>query len=281
MPTPRELVLNYQRTGKTLREKVDRQAVRLWNAADDYREAEMRRFAAEMTLVVAAAQRAAAGRTDLYLASAAHAMPHGVTDRLVVGAAPRFGIPPAEVYLRPAKTVYKALAEDKPLREAVKLGERRLRTTVATDIQLATRVQEQESLKRYGRGYDYYRRVLTGDENCALCVIAATQRYTVGDLKPIHPGCDCGCEQVRSAKDPGQILNQELLEATHDLVNAEVASRDPRNRDARDLGIEKTDSRGNPVSDYTDLIVVRNHGEYGPTLAWRNDRFTGPGDIAA
>ena len=60
----------------------------------------------------------------------------------------------------------------------------------------------------------------------------------------------------------GQVINAEKLEAIHDAAES-------------DLGVY---DRGGRAPDYR-KITVREHGEYGPTLTWRSDKFTGPSGL--
>ena len=77
---------------------------------------------------------------------------------------------------------------------------------------------------------------------------------------PIHPGCSCGVEPL---DDPGvQVIDPARLEQTHSDVADFAGSAD---RTGRHIDYRK--------------ITVRRHGEYGPTLSWRKDAFTGPADL--
>src|SRR5690606_35409327 len=125
-------------------------------------------------------------------------------------------VDPLEEYRRPDVMLYTALAQGLSLAEAVAAGGHRLADLVSTDLQLANATQARSSLEQ--GGYRYYRRVLSGSENCALCSIASTQRYHVRDLMPIHPGCDCGVEAVEARVDPGQVIDPTVLEEIHDAV---------------------------------------------------------------
>jgi hypothetical protein len=171
------------------------------------------------------------------------------------------GVDPEVLYQRPATTLYTALSEGKTMTAAVIAGFDRLRSIVKTDQQLVVTRQSQESLRR--GGYTYYRRVLTGLENCALCSIASTQRYRVGDLMPIHPACDCTVDQVDAGFDPGQVIDPELLERTHGHV----------------AELEGIADRGGRNPDYRELVVTSENGELGPVIRWRGDKFTGPNDL--
>ena len=86
------------------------------------------------------------------------------------------------------------------LEVSIELGGKRLLSLVGTDMQLAARQQASYTMQASGR--EFYRRVLTGAENCALCAIASTQRYSTADLMPIHPGCDCSVASIGSIDHP-------------------------------------------------------------------------------
>src|SRR3546814_20241866 len=89
------------------------------------------------------------------------------------------------------------------LAEAVRAGGNRLRSIAATNLQLA----KTHTAARMGRA-PFYRRVLTGAENCALCVLASTQRDRLWDLLPLHPGVACNVEETIAANPP-QVHNPE------------------------------------------------------------------------
>ncbi|WP_399142277.1 hypothetical protein Q3A86_33130 [Streptomyces sp. NBUA17] len=146
---------------------------------------------------------------------------------------------------------------------AASLGEARTRllSITETDLQLARTHAARQAMQR--GGVRYFRRRLTGTKNCALCVIASTQRYRVKDLMPIHPGCHCKPDPLPGDRDPGQIIDEDLLKEAHDAVAKGVGSSD----------------RGGRAPDYREVIVTRQHGEYGPLLAVRRHEFTGPDDI--
>ena len=252
-----------------VRSRVESYAQLAWVGLGSYRDADIDRLVGLIVPKVLAGQRQIANLTDGYLA-ALGGVRVGVEPKLVTGAAVRNGAEPEDVYRRPAKTLYTKLSEGMAYSEAVIVGGQRLASIVTTDMQLGMRAQEDRSLR--AGGWKFFKRVLTGSENCAKCAIASTQRYNVGTLKPIHPGCDCTVEPLKTMDDPGQIIDPDLLSMIHSEIGDQLGLGD---RGARDLGIGKTDAKGNAVSDYTDLIVTRNHGEYGPTLTWRKDKFTG------
>jgi hypothetical protein len=79
---------------------------------------------------------------------------------------------------------------------------------------------------------------------------------------PIHPGCDCGEMPIYGNQDPGQVIDDIRLNATHEAVAARFGVSD---RSAREI-------------DYRS-IAIREHGELGPLLTVADQHFTGPGSI--
>ena len=109
------------------------------------------------------------------------------------------------------------LSQGKNLQSSLEAGSRRLTTITQTDMQLAKTHTGREA-RGNNQNIVGYVRVLTGRENCALCFIASTQRYRRGDLLPIHPACDCTEAPLYGDTDPGQVIDEVLLEATHEAV---------------------------------------------------------------
>lgn len=172
------------------------------------------------------------------------------------------GVAKNVIYARAFRqAAYQRDALGKSAAEASASGLRRLQNAVATDMQMATIRQSRRSLRDSGR--KYYRRITTGRESCALCLIASTQRYKVEKLLPIHPGCDCRVDVLPPGMDLDQVIDRETLEATHEQVK-------------RFAGV---DDRGGRIPDYRELIITHEHGEIGPVIAWRGHDFTGPKDL--
>ncbi|WP_228973390.1 hypothetical protein [Streptomyces sp. DH12] len=172
------------------------------------------------------------------------------------------GVEPAEVYSRPFVEMRTALAAGESLDAAVVRGARRLETITKTDLQLA-RTHTVREVTAEQPGVEYTVRELQGEYDCALCMIASTQRYHKRELAPIHPGCDCLVKTVRADYDPGQIIDEERLERIHELVEEAIGQAD----------------RGGRAVDYRKIIIANEHGEIGPVLGFRGQRFTGPDDI--
>lgn len=208
-----------------------------------------------MVPAVEAAQIRVANLTAVHLAREAGTEAVDVDEALVTQGR---GIDPATVYQRPIIAARAALSEQMPFVEAKAAGQRRLEQLVTTDVQMAKIRQADRSLRAAGR--QFYRRVPKGESTCALCLIAATQRYKVGNLLPIHPGCDCGVEEIPAGLDLDDLLDTDaLLESTHAKVEAFTSIAD----------------RGGRAVDYRKLLITHEHGEIGPLIAWDGQKFTG------
>nr|WSW58508.1 hypothetical protein OG513_07870 [Streptomyces sp. NBC_00998] len=171
-------------------------------------------------------------------------------------------VDPEDVYRRPFVEMWTALGEGTSFDSAFKQGTHRLETIAKTDLQLARTHTVREVGDDMPR-FTYTVRELQGEYDCALCMIASTQRYRKRDLAPIHPGCDCLVKLVTADEDPGQILDEDRLDRIHDLVEEALGTFD----------------RGGRAVDYRKIIISREHGEIGPVLGYRGQRFTGPDDI--
>lgn len=265
-------LLAYQAASEQVRARLLTFTNTAWDSLGSYRDRDIDALVKLVVPRVQAGQIQVANLTAAYFREIGGSAP--VDAKLVTGGR---GMPADEVYRRPANTVYTKLSQGASVRDAVSAGRDRLGSLVTTDLQMAKVRQADRSLE--SAGVASFRRVLTGRENCALCVIASTQSYRRGDLMPIHPGCDCTVDTLPDGWNPErQVIDEYLLELTHDAIAARLGRSESA---ARDLGLQKTNSRGAPVSDYTDLIVSREHGEYGPTLSWRDHVFTKREDIDA
>ncbi|MDV6290319.1 hypothetical protein R2F25_30390 [Streptomyces sp. UP1A-1] len=252
----------YDSMSQSLRDRLITFVLDAFDSLGSYRDADAAVFIERVLPVVLAAQRTMGQITDAYLAAM-------VADMLGGAAAPvgvqldeaLRGVPPEEVYHRPFVTLYSALAAGHDY--AASLGEARTRllSITETDLQLARTHAAQQSMRRSGARY--FRRELRNKKNCALCVIASTQRYRVENLMPIHPGCHCKPVPIPGDRDPGQIIDEDLLKEAHDAVAKGIGASDA----------------GGRTPDYREVIITRQHGEYGPLLAVRRHEFTGPDDI--
>lgn len=192
------VVLTHQQAVKATRTRVKAFVTRYWQDMGSWRDADMERFIATVVPVIEGGQRTIYQLTDAYLTTIIINLSGGgmAIPRAGKELAVDFrGIPASQVYLRPGSTVYNALSEGKPIEDAVKLGLYRLQDLIDMDMQLAQTHAARDAMNRSDRVVGY-RRVLTGSENCALCVLASTQRYHKENLMPIHPGCVPGSALV-------------------------------------------------------------------------------------
>lgn len=225
-----------------------------WDSMPHYRASAVEDMIEAITPRVTAGQLRIADLTRAYLAQCARELGWNVVlppiDQDEIRGAR--GVDPRVVYRRPAVDVYAALAAGKPLPQAAGEGRLRLTQLIGGDMQLAKVHASRQSMRGYPEEGQFYRRVLTGRENCALCVVASTQRYYRGDLLPIHPGCDCGVQPLPPGLAVNQVIDEDLLEQVHQVA-------------ADRLGVS---DRGGRTPDYRKLLTVSEHGEYGPTLSW-------------
>lgn len=225
-----------------------------WDSLPHYRASAVEDMIQAIIPRVAAGQLRIADLTRAYLAQCARELGWKVVlppiDQDEIRGAR--GVDPRVVYRRPAVDVYTALAAGKPLPQAAAEGRLRLTQLIGGDMQLAKVHASRQSMRGYPEEGQFYRRVLTGRENCALCVVASTQRYYRGDLLPIHPGCDCGVQPLPPGLAVNQVIDEDLLEQVHQIT-------------ADRLGVS---DRGGRTPDYRKLLTVSEHGEYGPTLSW-------------
>lgn len=225
-----------------------------WDSMPHYRASAVEDMIEAITPRVTAGQLRIADLTRAYLAQCAGELGWNVVlppiDQDEIRGAR--GVDPRVVYRRPAVDVYTALAAGKPLPQAAAEGRLRLTQLIGGDMQLAKTHASRQSMRGYPEEGQFYRRVLTGRENCALCVVASTQRYHRGDLLPIHPGCDCGVQPLPPGLAVNQVIDEDLLEQVHQVA-------------ADRLGVS---DRGGRTPDYRKLLTVSEHGEYGPTLSW-------------
>lgn len=225
-----------------------------WDSLPHYRASAVEDMIQAITPRVTAGQLRIADLTRAYLAQCARELGWKVVlppiDQDEIRSAR--GVDPRIVYRRPAVDVYTALAAGKPLPQAAAEGRLRLTQLIGGDMQLAKVHASRQSMRGYPEEGQFYRRVLTGRENCALCVVASTQRYYRGDLLPIHPGCDCDVQPLPPGLAVNQVIDEDLLQQVHQIT-------------ADRLGVS---DRGGRTPDYRKLLTVSEHGEYGPTLSW-------------
>ena len=254
LDTLNRLAEAYDSQVHAIRQQITAFGQAYWDSLPHYRASAVEDMIEAITPRVTAGQLRIADLTRAYLAQCARELGWNVVlppiDQDEIRGAR--GVDPRVVYRRPAVDVYTALAAGKPLPQAAAEGRLRLTQLIGGDMQLAKTHASRQSMRGYPEEGQFYRRVLTGRENCALCVVASTQRYYRGDLLPIHPGCDCGVQPLPPGLAVNQVIDEDLLEQVHQVA-------------ADRLGVS---DRGGRTPDYRKLLTVREHGEYGPTLSW-------------
>ena len=166
------------------------------------------------------------------------------------------GVPVAQVLGRSIVQVRRGLAAGKPYDVAVLEGRARAVQTGATEPMLAARQASQAAMAAQPRIVGY-RRVPDADA-CKFCLLAATRRYVVADLMPIHPSCGCTTAPIIGRRDPGGVLDRGLVDqlmAADPALGKRGADRDIARRQA-----------AKQLDDANRLITVHEHGELGPTL---------------
>lgn len=262
-----------------------------WLSLLNFRDASADRFVESVVPVVGGAQQQVASLTDQYLSQLYGVLADEVPDTGGVELPSELrGVPAEELYRRPFETIWYELSRGKPLDDAVDSGKKRLDNIATTDVTLAARYVAREKLAEQSRVVGY-RRVLTGAENCGLCVVASTQRYHKADLLPIHPGCDCVVAPIVGDRDPGRSVNSAMLRDGAVSETDDDGNQVYRSNDVLDVGdllepvhqaIEKTfgkSDRGGREIDYRKVMTTHEHGELGPVLAVKGQHFTGPSDL--
>ncbi len=247
-PSRSALIAAHQSQTMQVRERLTDYAKTLWGGLGSWRDEDVDRFVNLMTPRVLAGRAKVASLTDAYLAQMLNTAMAGSVDTSTLR-----GQTVSDVYRRPAATMYDKLSKGQSLTDAIAASTARLGNLIATDMQMAMVQQAATSLDGNG-----FRRVLNGPGDCALCVIASTQRYHSGELLPIHPGCNCTVAPLGPGEGVDQVLDPDLLEQVHAQVESLTGEVD----------------RGGRSVDYRKLIIVREHGEIGPLLSWKDHKFT-------
>jgi hypothetical protein len=260
-----QLDRQYVATIKRLRSRLEDFAKRQFTAGQ-WRDADADRFVAVVAPMVLAGERTVASLTDAWLSQRltrqlGRTVDAGVPADEVTGRATR-DVDPDQMWRRPYVKVRSDLSEGKTLPDAVAAGSLLATQLVATSMQLA-KTHTAQRVFTQTKGVTWYRRVVTGSHSCALCYVASTQRYHKRDLLPIHPGCDCLVMPMTTPFDPGRVIDPDTLAGTHEAMAERFGVSDPSAR----------------AIDYRKAILVREHGEIGPTLTVAEHRFTGPSAV--
>jgi hypothetical protein len=271
------------RFGRIQQQTVDRSTL-LWDRLGDWTSADAAARWAGLWLPVTDAGVAAAGvATDGYFAAAVAEAPLGVA---AVTAAELRGVADEDYARRPLAELYRRLGEGQAWGQAFSAARSRLSAMAATDVSLGQRRAAQDWAES-GRIVGY-RRTLSG-ASCGLCAVASTQRYHSKRLMPIHGNCDCGVAPIKGGDDPGQVINEELLDRfkeqgpsywerpyavgedgkLHKRTTEVVRGDDGKPVINPETGKPRTRmALGEPVSP-----KVADHGELGPVLVAPGDDF--------
>ena len=263
MTVRQDLMAANSRIGSSLINQTGAVARLAFESLGSWRDDDYLRFVRQITPILSGAKMQAAQASVAFYKSMANLDDQDWQQPTISAAdlttqALRNGVTTEQVYRRPFVDVYTALSKGKQMTEAIEAGANRVESLASTEIQLARRNVGLKARNANDRIVGYIR-TLTGAENCALCYVASTQRYTRGELMPIHPGCDCGEMPLYGTQDPGQIIDEARLEATHDSI-------------AERFGVSARDARS---VDYSNIKIEQN-GELGPVLTVRGQQFTGP-----
>ena len=262
----------HQRQVTQVRQYVAQQVERAWLRLGDWdTEADVARFVAQAQELVAPAQTTVAELAAGYVSTAAGADPL-VLEGTYTTAALR-GTPVEEVYRRPFVQLWNAVANGKDLHDALDAARARAGALASDDVSLADRHAMREAMGKVD-GITGYRRVLSG-RNCVLCATAATKRYHVRDLLPIHTHCDCGIAPIFGDSDPGLVINKRLLDALEDGKGGPYWEQHGIVEVADD-GTITVEVNGKPTKV---RAAVHEHGELGPTLTDARHDFTGPSAV--
>jgi hypothetical protein len=236
----------------------------LWDGQTSWRDLDSAEFVEQAVPVVQAGQGTVGALTSVYVADTVTAQfgeyvdPPAVDEDTIQNGR---GVPAGEVYRRPYVELYTALAGGRPLSTALELARARLSEIADLDLQRAYSLAARQAMEGLPDEFrpQYWRRVTRG-ASCALCIVASTERYSRGNLNPIHRRCDCRVEPDYSGAT-GRALDDARLGRVHAAVAELLGRSDP--------GARAPDYRSISVAE-----LIGEHGELGPMLVRPRDHFT-------
>lgn len=260
------VVEGYQASSLSQRDRVLAYLERLWEGLPDYGDDTMSSFVDAVTPVMEGAQWEAAVSTAAYVARlesvvTGAAVEPVALDLTAASTEALRGVDGATVWERPAKDIYRALADGADVEAAGKRGLARARSLASTNLELA-HTHAARDVAAETKTVTGYRRVTRGGISCALCLLASTQRYHKKALMPIHPGCHCRVEPIYGERDFGQTIAPDELDAVYARLNEFQAG--------------KVDLDAASAKQY---LIVHEHGEIGPVLGVRGQSFTTPAEL--
>lgn len=165
----------------------------------------------------------------------------------------------AEAYQRVPAAYRSHLSRGGSPAEALDISMDRLRTMLATDLQLAhTEMSRRVALSNPGVTTGFRRIIrpeMSGGNVCGLCIVAADRVYSIGQLMPLHTGCNCDTAPITRDFDPGISLNREDLDAIYHAAGGDATY-------AHELRQVK--------------ISIYDHGEIGPVMKPEGEKHQTP-----
>lgn len=221
-----------------------------WRNLGSWDDADVSIFVSQVVPMIKGAQALTTRYADIYVSQALTEMLGKRVNPIGLSVPENLrGVPIEDVYRRPFVEIWTALKNGALFDDAVGSGEARLLEIGDDDLNLAYRkavsrvMTDQPAPTRYRR---VIRPEVTKTGACSLCKVASQNTYHTEDLLPIHTHCACDVLPIVGSLDPAQRLNDEDM---------------PDN--------------------VTELPVVRDHGELGPTLQVKGQSFTNENALAA
>jgi len=168
----------------------------IWKDLGAYNRSDINRYVLAVTPVIQGGKRKAINTAAAFVGRSVKKPPPQI-DADDIAKRVRNGTPIAAVQHRPFVATWTALKDGKPWDIAVEEGLTTAVSAAFTDVSLAVRDAMPELMKQE-TAIDGYQRVPSGDA-CDFCVLASTQRYTTGELMPLHNNCGCGVEILTDA----------------------------------------------------------------------------------
>lgn len=168
----------------------------VWRDLGSYNRSDVGRYVAAVEPIIEGGKRRAITTAAAFVGKSVRRPPPevdvgGISKRV------RNGTSVAAVQNRPFVTTWKGLKDGKSWETATGEGLATAVSAAFTDVSLALRDALPELMKQEA-AIDGYQRVPGGDA-CDYCVLASTQRYTTGELMPLHNNCGCGVEILTDA----------------------------------------------------------------------------------
>lgn len=153
------------------------------------------------------------------------------------GTVPHRDSTPGKLFERAAETYRYERSTGKDTATANTSAEQRIAKLVDSNIMLAQRLAEQQTLASVSHLDNRvigYRRVIHPELSkggvCGLCVAASDRMYHIDHLKPVHALCKCGIAPVTKTHDPGHRLNQDDLSNLYDAAGSTAGADLKRTR---------------------------------------------------